>query len=541
MTVKLFFNKFAPLVLLFMPFACSSSSGDAIVEETTVSISPSKKVIEESTGGEISFSITPNPPSIELKCVSNVNWMTPVLNKSYSWNVAENTSQLSRSGKIYILDKETLVHIDTIQVVQKSISGAIDEESQYSFTETDVPIEIPFAGNSFITSPLYGDQIDNNTGDFSTDWNDPSITASTYFYVGATGFMNLALVASNSDGYGKIKVTVNNNSHIITVKGSASKIYSIDKIKIDKPGYIKIDMQGIEENSKYFAKVTEYRIGGSATTGNNNHFITAASKTNTNSYYFYRRGASVHWNYTFPSEDIEYFYNEVIVDSAVNNSYYMMNGFSEGYMGIQQVGDGTHKVLFAVWGDANDVNGTRPILVKAGKDVVIGAFDNEGSGRNCFLNFNWKEGQTYKALVKIKPDGEENTIYTAYFYTGSEWRLLASFKRPKLSTYYKSPYSFLENFNPITSITSRHVLFKNQWARTVGGEWKEITGASFTCDDTGNKGLRWDYSGFVDDANHGFILKSFGFTNEHTNNGTKFTRTVGGTMPDIDLNALENL
>lgn len=539
--MKYFWKIFTPLLLLFVSVGCSSSSGDG-PQKVSVSISPSKKVIEESAGGELSFSITPTPSSVALKCISNADWMTAVSGKDYSWNVSANMANLSRSGRIYILNKQSLAPIDTIQVVQKSILGTIDEESAYHFTETDVPLEVPFTGNSYITTPLYGAQIDNNTGDFSGNWDDASIVASTYFYVGASGVMNLAMVASNSDGYGKIKVTVNGGkSYVVTVNGPASKIYSIDKIQIDSPGYVKIDIQGVEKSSKYFAKVLEYRIGGAAITGNNNHFVTLASKASDSGFYFQRRGASSHWAYTLPAEDVEYFYNEVTVDKAVNNSYYEMNGFSEGYMGIQQVGDGTHKVLFSVWANPKDIAATLPIPIRTGKDVVIGDFNNEDSGRNCFLDFDWKEGQTYKALVRIKPDGQGNTIYTAYFYTGTEWRLLAAFKRPKLSTYYKYPYSFLENFDPVTSIIPRHVLFKNQWVYTVGGEWKEITNATFTCDGTGEQGLRWDYSGSVDDANHGFILKNFGFSNDHTTENTKFSRKAGGTKPDIDFDALDKL
>jgi Domain of unknown function (DUF3472). len=539
--MKYFWKIFTPLLLLFVSVGCSSSSGDG-PQKVSVSISPSKKVIEESAGGELSFSITPTPSSVALKCISNADWMTAVSGKDYSWNVSANMANLSRSGRIYILNKQSLAPIDTIQVVQKSILGTIDEESAYHFTETDVPLEVPFTGNSYITTPLYGAQIDNNTGDFSGNWDDASIVASTYFYVGASGVMNLAMVASNSDGYGKIKVTVNGGkSYVVTVNGPASKIYSIDKIQIDSPGYVKIDVQGVEKSSKYFAKVLEYRIGGAAITGNNNHFVTLASKASDSGFYFQRRGASSHWAYTLPAEDVEYFYNEVTVDKAVNNSYYEMNGFSEGYMGIQQVGDGTHKVLFSVWANPKDIAATLPIPIRTGKDVVIGDFNNEDSGRNCFLDFDWKEGQTYKALVRIKPDGQGNTIYTAYFYTGTEWRLLAAFKRPKLSTYYKYPYSFLENFDPVTSIIPRHVLFKNQWVYTVGGEWKEITNATFTCDGTGEQGLRWDYSGSVDDANHGFILKNFGFSNDHTTENTKFSRKAGGTKPDIDFDALDKL
>ena len=67
--------------------------------------------------------------------------------------------------------------------------------------------------------------------------------------------------------------------------------------------------------------------------------------------YFFRRGASVHWGYTMPEANVEYFYNEVLVteENVRNSSYYMMNGFSEGYMGIQQTSSGEHTILFSVW------------------------------------------------------------------------------------------------------------------------------------------------------------------------------------------------
>ena len=85
----------------------------------------------------------------------------------------------------------------------------------------------------------------------------------------------------------------------------------------------------------------------------------------------------------------------------------------------------------------------------------------------------------YKALVRVKPDGNGSTVYTGYFYADGEWKLIASFSRPETNTWYKGAYSFLENFDPINSIYPRSVLYKNQWMRLASGEWKEITGAKF--------------------------------------------------------------
>lgn len=87
-------------------------------------------------------------------------------------------------------------------------------------------------------------------------------------------------------------------------------------------------MQGVSRSGKSFGDVTGFRIGGQATMGDN-HFVTeekmAEDKLNC---YFFRRGASVHWGYTMPEANVEYFYNEVLVteENVRNSSYYMMNG-----------------------------------------------------------------------------------------------------------------------------------------------------------------------------------------------------------------------
>ena len=94
------------------------------------------------------------------------------------------------------------------------------------------------------------------------------------------------------------------------------------------------------------------------------------------------------------------------------------------------------------------------------------------------MDYDWKPGRTYGTLVHVHPDGHGNTDYTGYFRdeTG-EWHLLASFRRPKTDTWYKGAYSFLECFDPNTSIYSRSVRFGNQWVRMKDGTWKEVAEA----------------------------------------------------------------
>ena len=538
------------LFLAVFSSACDDDKTDENnAKQVTVTISHSDKVIVEGEGGDISFTVTPSDPAVELRYVSSVEWMKAAAGGGASWSVAANSSELSREGRIYILNKASLARLDTINVIQKSVNGEIQEHPTVSFTEADVPVSVPFAGNSYVTYPKGSTYIDNYTGKFKATWADETIVSSTYFYVGEAGDLNLAAVGSNETGNSVVRFKVQDKVYNITISGPTSKIYGIATIPVEKPGYIRVDMQGVSKSGKSFGDITGYRIGGQAALGTN-HFVTEEKMNEGDkNCYFYRRGSSVHWFYTQPTGNAEYFYNEVLVtpENALNSTYYMMNGFSEGYMGIQQTTSGEHKVLFSVWSpyttdDPEDIPDEKRVKVlRKGANVTIGEFGNEGSGGQSWLHYNWTAGTVYKALVRVKPDGNGSTVYTGYFYADGEWKLIASFSRPETNTWYKGAYSFLENFDPINSIYPRSVLYKNQWMRLASGEWKEITGAKFSCDDTGRSGLRYDYSGSVDQANGGFVLKSFGFTDDHTDYGTMFTRSSGGTAPDIDLDALENI
>jgi hypothetical protein len=97
-------------------------------------------------------------------------------------------------------------------------------------------------------------------------------------------------------------------------------------------------------------------------------------------------------------------------------------------------------------------------------------------------------------------------------------------------------HSFLENFTPETGNTSRKVLFANGWARSAGGTWYELTGATLSADATAKKESRLDYRGGVEGKS--FFLRNCGFFNERSPTGARLTREGTGTAPDIDLAGL---
>ena len=178
-------------------------------------------------------------------------------------------------------------------------------------------------------------------------------------------------------------------------------------------------------------------------------------------------------------------------------------------------------------------------LLKKGEGVTTGEFGNEGSGGQSYKVFNWKAETRYKFLTQIKPNGNNSTTYTAYFFDPdtNEWHLIASFMRPITETYLTRPYSFLENFIPNTGALVRKGGFYNQWMRDSKGKWYEITDAKFSADATARKDARLDYSG--GSSNDGFYLKNCGFTNDKTAIGTIFTRTKFSIPPTINFKELE--
>jgi len=261
-----------------------------------------------------------------------------------------------------------------------------------------------------------------------------------------------------------------------------------------------------------------------------------------NYFYWGRRGPSVHLAYSVPTDaDVEYYYNEITVPKGqdVIGSYYMANGFAQGYFGMQVNSEKERRVLFSVWSPFHTDNpkeipdDQKIILKEKGEGVQTGEFGNEGSGGQSFLRYNWTAGNTYGFLLRGRPAKDGYTEFTAWFYAPEEgsWRLIAQFLRPKISTYLKGFHSFLENFIPARGNRERRVLFSNQWVRTVDGNWHECTDARFTADATARKGYRMDYGGGT--AGNDFYLRNCGFFNDYTPIDARFSRPGNGKMPNL--------
>ncbi len=401
--------------------------------------------------------------------------------------------------------------------------------------------EVPFGGNAYLTESAESapDRIDPGG---THQWQDGKSIFSIWFRADRAAELDLALRLKVPEGESVIRATVAGKTFEKTITGANVQL---GLVEVKAPGYVRVDLQGIRKSGAVFADVSDLLIS-SQTPG----LVLDCVKDNAdNRFYWGRRGPSVHLSYEAPAgKAIEWFYNEVTVPEGQDptGSYFMANGFGQGYFGMQVKGQDERWVLFSVWSpfttdNPNEIpDDHRVKLLAKGKDVHGGEFGGEGSGGKSYLIYPWKSGATYRFLNRAHPDGNGRTIYTAWFFAPElgKWQLIASFSRPKTDTHLTGIHSFLENFADSKGYLGRSALYGNQWVCDTDGNWTEVTKTRFTGDDIASRKFRLDYSGGV--SGNKFFLCNGGFFAENVElNKTFECESAGGKHPEIDFDKLE--
>lgn len=406
----------------------------------------------------------------------------------------------------------------------------------------DSTINVPLGGNAWV-GPNAEAAI-NNTG--LVRWSAARDTACVYVRVEATGKLNVALKLRVPSGESKIGVKLLNETLTKTVSSSLDfMLVDFGKLTIDKPGYLKFELIGLAKTADVFANVADLVLTGPALNSGAAYVI----DNHGNYFYWGRRGPSVHLNYEVPDKTIEWFYNEVMVPAGkdIIGSYFMADGFSGGYFGMQVNSATERRLLFSVWSpfetdDPKSIPDHMKVkLLKKDEGVHAGEFGGEGSGGQSYRVYPWVSGKTYCFLIHAQGDiAAETTIYTAYFKPkeAKEWQLMASFKRPQSGSYLKGLHSFVENFDPANGDKTRMAFFANQWTVDIDGRWDPIYSAKFTGDATAKINYRKDYGGKSD--TQGFYLLNGGFFNNFTPLNSRFYTDTHNSRkpPEIDFNKL---
>jgi hypothetical protein len=375
-------------------------------------------------------------------------------------------------------------------------------------------------------------------------WTDSNVFFDVWFRTSAPGDLQIWVVGSTPQGESMVATGPGIGARLnpVDIKGSDVRYYDAGTVTVMDTGYQRIRLRGLRRTGPIFADIRAIVLQGPALRGR----MAFVPNDEGNFFHWGRRGPSVHLNYPLPANfDASWFYNEVTVPRGqdIQGSYFMACGFAQGYFGMQVNGPGERHILFSVWSPfqtddpAAIPDSLRILLLQKGPEVHAGAFGQEGSGGQSYLNFPWKAGNTYRFLLHAAAAGDRNAAYTAWWFAPEEgrWRLIASFSRPRTKTGLTGLYSFLENFEPERGNLERYVLFNNGWAGDDSGHWVPLQRARFTVDNTGRLGYRLDFAGGVQDGS--FYLKNDGFFEEFTQPGTMLRRPVdGGTRgPDIPL------
>ncbi len=409
---------------------------------------------------------------------------------------------------------------------------------RFDSQQINILLSIPLGGNSFQTNGKHHEKI---SADGITRWKNKGTEFSVFVKSDQKSSIILELDIFSQENESKINVELNGKKQVVNLTSGNTGIVLVGEMKLVK-GYNEIKLRGIEKTGDDFAKIKSIQLKSEY------ELILDFVKDNIdNRFYWGRRGPSVHLSYTLPADkDFKWFYNEVTVPQGSDpiGSYFMANGFGEGYFGIQVNSELERRILFSVWSPFKTDNpGEIPdeekiILLKKGPGVYTGEFGNEGSGGQSYLKYSWKAGETYSFLNSVTPDGKGSTIYTAYFMDPEvgEWMLIASFLRPKTDTWYKRPHSFLENFIPETGYQERTANYGNQWIADEKGNWLELTEAKFTGDDIAKRGYRKDFEGGEKAGQ--FYLRNDGFFDSAVELNTIYQRKANGVSPTVNFDKL---
>jgi hypothetical protein len=183
----------------------------------------------------------------------------------------------------------------------------------------------------------------------------------------------------------------------------------------------------------------------------------------------------------------------VTVEKSAEGTYFCVCGFNHGYYGIQEQRGGKKVLIFSVWdpGKQNDRNAVnqdnRVKILYQDKDVRIGRFGGEGTGGQCFLDYDWKIGTTYRFLVTARVLDERRTAFAGHFYIPEQktWKHMVTFSTITGGKPLSGYYSFVEDFrrNGISATQVRRASYGPAWVKSAKDQkWVACAQARFTGD-----------------------------------------------------------
>jgi hypothetical protein len=556
---------------------------------------------EYQEGDEAIVTIFPEADSISIQ----VPWytgiiMAPTITVSPQATVAPisgSVRDFSQGTLIYTVranngeKKEWKVYVAWLDEPEPPLSD--DPRRPLEETDKYTIHKIPVYSNAYTISGS-GMSLSSSNG---ITWTTSGATGlgSIYFNVRYHGELQLALRGSSGNtasGAGntlRVRIYINgeqyvengvpyDHEYIYNKRTMATDTLTLHRIHLPAvpPGHaghtVRIDLSvvGARSGSQYYFRFPEFWASGWATRGTGGSNGTGLNWVPLSNEHFGRRGPSVHIRPDKPAGNMEYFYSEVYIPEGQDQlgSYFMCNGFGEGYAGIQVNSSTERRVLFSVWSafttDVPSQTGKyMPRKVRVNNDefrssMTYQTFGGEGSGGQSYIRYMWEAGKTYKMLTRVRPHPQpekfpNSSLYKTWFHNGDKWIFIAEWRRIELdpadnngvvptTKWYTNAYHFLENFTVEEGNKTRYGTWGNDWYIGADGTWYECTDYNFTNDATAQAGDRVDYAGGVlpagDPQAGAVFLKMGGYFTENVRTNTRFVKPAFNNHPEIDFTAL---
>ena len=415
----------------------------------------------------------------------------------------------------------TLMRCCLLIIALLASTAAFAQAQPHAASTDDTAVTIPLGGNA---------------------WGD-----TVWFRLSHPGKLDIAVKTTTTNTPADVSVTLGSVKHTLHLPAHTHRTTYAGHWLIRDTGYQRVFVSMHQQGSAGPAQqaIQSLVLTGPATVAP----MSYVPNNEGNFFYWGRRGPSIHLNYPVPdtTAKIAWFYNEVTVPTGQDRvgSYFMADGFSVGYFGMQVNSNAERRILFSVWSpfttdDPKAIPDSLRIgLVRKGEAVHAGTFGDEGAGGQSYLVYPWIAGNTYRFLLHAEPQANNHTRFTAWFYPPEkgQWLLIACWDRPATHTWLAHLHSFLENFEPEQGDLDRSAYYGNQWVGDNTGHWTPLTRARFTGDNTARKGYRHDYQGGL----HGdaFFLHDGGFFDTYTPLDTWFERPAPQqSSPPINLQVL---
>ncbi|MFN5963261.1 MAG: DUF5077 domain-containing protein, partial [Verrucomicrobiota bacterium] len=109
--------------------------------------------------------------------------------------------------------------------------------------------DVPFGGNSFLTAGEGGRRRGADA------WSQSDRIVSVFFRVDRAADLELALKGSVPDGESRIRATAEGQIFTAALKGSG--IFPLGPLRVEKAGYVRVDLQGMERSGPVFAELSD--------------------------------------------------------------------------------------------------------------------------------------------------------------------------------------------------------------------------------------------------------------------------------------------